>query len=1603
MHSFKRKTGRRIAAICLALANALSLGAAPVFAADEAEQPNEPGLWITEMYVDDVDAYVDCFINYPFCGEQLEFVEITNTSSDNISLKDYTLYYEENNGEPVQLEISAATDDDDMFVPAGESVVIWNQRSDLGGTEGTDYASEEQFREYLMVDEDVAVYTTNYAGGFANDDCGFMLKSGDDTRSQYHLIKNSTDVEKGDAPRLSQHLKVPDYGSEMSMWQESKLPSPGHAYDEQLSGQRTTPIPGEQPSGVYITEIYANDDEWPADKQAELYSYFEIMNTGSEAVDLNGEYDFVYVQRHSAQRMQLTIRQYDEANGRGSGQLNSSDDCVLGPGEVAVVWAYPTGYSGEYDAEQGKGETFPTEADFRAARNISDDVTVFITAENGDLSDRKGGLEIYTEPTGDETRGELVCRYLWNGGQGNDIDLKEGKSVDLKISHEGPLMAVKQMKATPSPGTVSEDQYTFPQGSGDPPTVSLSDSEFDEVWLDALDNGITQGEPLNVPYYYGEGDDTPVNRVELYYKTDKMSSYEMITTTNMRIYNKWYALISNGYLLDAEYVDYYAKFYNAYANTTTDTERVYIHDENDGVSGLRLSLNNADPSDEAYSGIVQVSAKDFSAGGDVALTIDGQPVEAAPSLERYAWLVFDATGLSTNFKNGITHGEQDSGGEVITTFAQSRLIPENGRVAFEIGQQYFTRNSDGSLTVNLTIRPGTFGTPWEGDTSWNNDDFTVQNMFLQLVDGTVIRPTECTGVLYDGDGNGEGAPVPLNYTDITKVGDVSGRYIRVDLEFTVPADKADAFAYELDTTSLDDGEHTITAASGDDTVSVTFTVDNSEPVEEPEPEPEFSLNMTLGEAGVVTDASVSTPEGAATVEIYEAAAVDGITVSEGSGDSTSAAASKADTAAATVSSDGQYPYQILSIPADGSEQFLRIEMTAEANYGKPVRLYVLSAESGEWLPLGTDTDGSKITALCPVAGNVSDGTVKVLVQARDGAFAPYTEPDTFTSVAGGNTGWDGRVKEGDTLADKIGAPDSYDFAFAWYSDTQYYSEEYQNHYANIVNWIVENKDELDIQYVLHTGDIVDEPDEEYEWAYASEQQQVLDDAGVPYGILGGNHDTAFGNMDYDMFWKYFGADRYEDNTWYGGSYKNNLGHYDIIEKDGVEILMLYISWDVYEEEAEWLNSVLAKYPDTPAIIATHCGINADGEQSYTSQYLLDNVCAENENVIAVFGGHFHGSSINKATYENADGTTRTVYEICTDYQSGSEGGSGYIKMLYFDLANGKIYINTYSPSKDDVNYYDGNFYDDPADSVPMSSVDRVILPLDIERSTGKSLTVSDLSVSSIGSELLGSEAAADASTSVRLTYMSGGDQVAAIAKDASGAVIGASAPAAFVGDTYERPDQSDESAEPGIRPDPDTDTDTDDGSDRPSTSTDMPFDDVDTGDWYYEAVEYVYENNLMNGVDSGSFEPDATLTRGMMVTLLWRLEGSPVPGSEVAFDDVSDGQWYADAVGWAVSEGIVNGVSGTEYAPNANITREQLATMLCRYAEYKGCDVSGSADLSAYADSAGISSYAASPLAWAVSSGLVNGVGDNSLLPQGSATRAQAATILMRFIENIMA
>lgn len=183
----------------------------------------------------------------------------------------------------------------------------------------------------------------------------------------------------------------------------------------------------------------------------------------------------------------------------------------------------------------------------------------------------------------------------------------------------------------------------------------------------------------------------------------------------------------------------------------------------------------------------------------------------------------------------------------------------------------------------------------------------------------------------------------------------------------------------------------------------------------------------------------------------------------------------------------------------------------------------------------------------------------------------------------------------------------------------------------------------------------------------------------------------------------------------------------------------------------------------------------------------------------------------------------------------------------------------------------------------------------------------------------------------------------------------------------------------------------------------LGFTDISSSAWYYSSVKAMVERKLFSGTSATTFSPNGTMTRAMLVSVLHRLEGSPISSAAVPFDDVESGRWYANSIAWGAENNIVSGITQTAFAPNAPVTREQAVTILYRYAAYKKYDLSESTSLQSYPDADAVSTYAVPAFQWATAMGIISGVKSNNqvtLQPAGHATRAQAATILASFIRS---
>lgn len=286
-----------------------------------------------------------------------------------------------------------------------------------------------------------------------------------------------------------------------------------------------------------------------------------------------------------------------------------------------------------------------------------------------------------------------------------------------------------------------------------------------------------------------------------------------------------------------------------------------------------------------------------------------------------------------------------------------------------------------------------------------------------------------------------------------------------------------------------------------------------------------------------------------------------------------------------------------------------------------------------------------------------------------------------------------------TLAASTDYP--FDYTFVWTTDPQNLVKFRPDLHLRNMQWLVDNKEALNIQYIMNTGDLVTDSSSLQQWMDADAAQRLLDEAGIPNGVLAGNHDTNSGT--YTRYYEFFGEDRYKHNEWYGGSYKNNFGHYDLITVGDTDFIMIYMSY-LYDgnpqeiaAQIDWMNEVLAQYPRHNAILLFHdyLEVRATEGRSAFGQQIFEEVVYPNQNVFMVLTGHVLGTWRQET---NING--RIVHEIVYNYQ-GTETANGdgkasrynrymwgMIRLLQMDETNNKIHFRTFSPINDSITIYD---------------------------------------------------------------------------------------------------------------------------------------------------------------------------------------------------------------------------------------------------------------------------------------------------------------------------
>ncbi|MBP1963164.1 DUF2341 domain-containing protein [Paenibacillus aceris] len=360
-----------------------------------------------------------------------------------------------------------------------------------------------------------------------------------------------------------------------------------------------------------------------------------------------------------------------------------------------------------------------------------------------------------------------------------------------------------------------------------------------------------------------------------------------------------------------------------------------------------------------------------------------------------------------------------------------------------------------------------------------------------------------------------------------------------------------------------------------------------------------------------------------------------------------------------------YPYQRFDLAIDSDlSDVNQLDVTWEGRSKELVKLYAWNYSTSKWILIASQL------------GNTNNSDFKLT-----GTLDKTTMVNSTTKVA---KLYVAATQHDTMLPGKNPSPNDYDFSFVWMTDTQLEAESFPSVYDAETQWMADNKDAQKIQYVIHTGDIVNSASQEYQWQNADHSMKILENAGIPYGVIQGNHDT-----NDTLYSKYFGAFRFKDRLFNGKPYYTaynsmNKNHYDLISAGGVDFIIMYMGWGGFDATSiAWANQVLQQYKDRKAILAVHEYLLYEGTygtDDYDGINIMNQIVKPNSNVFMVLCGH------NQSAFYNVKRIGgKVVYELLHDYQDAALGGAAYMRMMYFDLKRQQIYMVPYSPITNDNN------------------------------------------------------------------------------------------------------------------------------------------------------------------------------------------------------------------------------------------------------------------------------------------------------------------------------
>ncbi|MGO1849448.1 lamin tail domain-containing protein [Microbacterium sp.] len=1344
-------TSRRGAARIAAFATAAAVLVPVIGFAAPAAAAEAPAVFISEI-VPDNSGYDD-----------FEYFEVTNTSDAELSLAEagITFAYAYDDSGDTGTEIPLAVEHD-VTLAAGESVALW--LSYETSTVDSFAHTVDDFRDFTGASADTQVVRVTGQNGFANGGSRTVRvndASGNLTWSHYPAGSASPDA--------GVDFHVPEAaGAASAVYREQAPYSPGTVEAEQL-------VPGEGPEDSApddIGTLEPNADVTGAELQitevlpdstnvggSDGYEFIEVFNASARDVDFGGyAISYLYPQDY-------------ETNTNEALWPADPADVTIPAGETLVLWI-----------KNGPNDDL-TDTDFNA--RFSSDLTL---GENlveihaaGMANGSARGLAIRTNTGFDINR----AYYNMEGADDTNADqgIRYAPTDDEKLQDQ-----VESFPATP--GRVQVDQV------GDGLVVPAPD-EAEPVIEDrtAAEIDPTQDFLLSL----GVTDDIRVSTVSVELRNDVDEAVQTVNLLHAGD-DAYEHTVAAADLTGKSWYEYTITASDGTHEATTETRRVSVAGSDSAP--VRLNVTDGD----LVGGTATVSAGGDAYPSPLDLTIDGTAVDTYPSLESEPKFVFETSQTDFYFRNGVRIGEEvlhifDEGTyertETIAVPVPLGHIDEGEPVTVSIWAGTKAgpwideaENNDDFVISGMrlvlpdgrTLRPAGYDDPTEivsmGDSSGKHDFFDSTFSLPDDAFTAVANDWDTTAVpdgaheIAASDGQDEATAEPIVDNTAPSIAPSVADGEAYQGEFSLDAEITDAspvealafldderieLGHSTSSTDLAAGEHTFRVVANDAVGNsaeeeVRFLVPEEKPGSDG-----FSPNdgAEVESGDVVLQATLNDP----TDDVLDASFRRGSVTRLGEdevraagGTTTDADALLAgDTELATtdglepVVTENGLPYQLFEVDVpelDDPDAAARVTWQGSADADSQVILYALRADGEEWIELDrfrTAEDGEEfsLSGSASLAEHAVDGTITALVQHSEG-FAGEDLSTRETEVA--------PAHPDDTPRSE------YDFSIAWESDTQYYNEEFYDHQVAIHDYVLDQREEQNIQYLIHTGDIVDDYDQPYQWDNADPEYQRLDDAGLPYGVLAGNHDVGSGASDYSKYGEFFGEDRYAGNPWYGESFENNRGHYDLFTAGGIDFITVYMGWDPQQNAIDWMNDVLARYPERVAIVNLHEFMLTTGGLGPVPQQIMDEVVATNPNVKMVFSGHYHDAFTRVDEFDDdGDGTPeRTVHSMLFDYQGLPEGGQGFLRMLQFDNDGERMRVRTYSPSLGQYNSEDESLLgtdDDPYayQDFVVSYADLGITPSDKQLETA-SFTAEVLESAEIGAD--SGVAAGDVATAV---------------------------------------------------------------------------------------------------------------------------------------------------------------------------------------------------------------------------------------------------------------